>query len=171
METLSLPCANRSKENLLPLQAFTNKINEFKKLAQSAREELLRSAQVEKFEDKETVFLHGDYGDKYYVVLSGSVDISIPKYPNKGEPKARERRESGGLKPKESGSDEGPAALEEEEPEEIVVAQLGAQCGFARAHHQQSPCRHRPRGWSDLPHGLHSRGVPEHRWRWPEQGP
>lgn len=130
METLSLPCANRSKENLLPLQAFTNKINEFKKLAQSAREELLRSAQVEKFEDKETVFLHGDYGDKYYVVLSGSVDISIPKYPNKGEPKARERRESGGLKPKESGSDEGPAALEEEEPEEIVVAQLGAQCGF-----------------------------------------
>ena len=49
METLSLPCANRSKENLLPLQAFTNKINEFKKLAQSAREELLRSAQVEKF--------------------------------------------------------------------------------------------------------------------------
>ena len=73
METLSLPCANRSKENLLPLQAFTNKISEFKKLAQSAREELLRSAQLEKFEDKETVFLHGDYGDKYYVVLSGSV--------------------------------------------------------------------------------------------------
>ena len=52
METLSLPCANRSKENLLPLQAFTNKISEFKKLAQSAREELLRSAMLEKFEDK-----------------------------------------------------------------------------------------------------------------------
>lgn len=116
METLSLPCANRSKENLLPLQAFTNKISEFKKLAQSAREELLRSAQLEKFEDKETVFLHGDYGDKYYVVLSGSVDISIPKYPNKGESEKKTH-------------DEG-APDEEEPPEEIVVAQLGAQCGF-----------------------------------------
>ncbi|QDZ17945.1 cyclic nucleotide-binding domain-containing protein [Chloropicon primus] len=122
MESLSLPCANRSKENLLPLQAFTNKISEFKKLAQSAREELLRSAQLEKFEDKETVFLHGDYGDKYYVVLSGSVDISIPKYPNKGDTEKKKAKES-------HGSDESPP-LEEEEPEEIVVAQLGAQCGF-----------------------------------------
>ena len=131
METLSLPCANRSKENLLPLQAFTNKISEFKKLAQSAREELLRSAMLEKFEDKETVFLHGDYGDKYYVVLSGSVDISIPKYPNKGEKKSKENAET----PRRTSLDPKKPLVQtedvaEEEPEEIVVAQLGAQMGF-----------------------------------------
>ena len=122
METLDLPCANRSKDDLLPLQAFTNKISEFKKLAQSARDELLRSALLEKFEDKETVFLHGDYGDKYYVVLSGSVDISIPKYPNKGDSDKKKAKDA---------TVEGEEGVSEDSlDEEIVVAQLGAQCGF-----------------------------------------
>ena len=112
-ETLSIPCANRSSENLLPLQVFTSKIAEFQKLTQSARDELLRSALLEKFEDKETVFKYGDYGDKYYVVLSGKVAISIPKYPNKDE--------------KTTKKSEGAPA---EEEEEIVVAQLQSQKGF-----------------------------------------
>lgn len=75
LATVAKPTDQRSKADLEPLLKFTANLPEFKKLPLMRREEVVRAIELEDFEDGKVVFWQGDEGDKYYVILTGAVDI------------------------------------------------------------------------------------------------
>ena len=73
--SLVKPPENRSKSDLEPLLKFTATLPEFKKLPMMRREEVVRAIEPEDFEDRNVIFWQGDEGDKYYVILTGEIEI------------------------------------------------------------------------------------------------
>ena len=54
---------------------FTATLPEFKKLPMMRREEVVRAIEPEEFTDRNVIFWQGDEGDKYYVILTGEIEI------------------------------------------------------------------------------------------------
>lgn len=50
----------------------------FSRLDEPTVQSLAQCVQYERFGPKETVFKYGDYGDKYYLILTGRVGIEVP---------------------------------------------------------------------------------------------
>ena len=42
--------------------------------------EIIKALQIEKFNINEEIFEYGDLGDKFYIILEGSVSVLIPFY-------------------------------------------------------------------------------------------
>ena len=61
--------------DLEPLLKFTATLPEFKKLPMMRREEVVRAIEPEEFTDRNVIFWQGDEGDKYYVILTGEIEI------------------------------------------------------------------------------------------------
>lgn len=66
------------KENILPLLTELKFYKDrCKEMSEKDWIEILKRVKYECFEPGESVFHQGDYGDKFYLILKGNVQVSI----------------------------------------------------------------------------------------------
>lgn len=79
IEALAIPPENREHADLAPLISFCREMPDIGKLnlSKAKIEELCRAMVLETFPARSTVFLQGDIGEKYYIILKGKCVVKI----------------------------------------------------------------------------------------------
>eukprot|EP00931_Biecheleriopsis_adriatica_P045278 TRINITY_DN25953_c0_g2_i1.p1 TRINITY_DN25953_c0_g2~~TRINITY_DN25953_c0_g2_i1.p1 ORF type:complete len:821 (-),score=177.97 TRINITY_DN25953_c0_g2_i1:59-2521(-) len=77
-EACKLPPNERSEEAVTDILDFVRDVKFFSKLTTLQQRTLCRTMTIEKFPPRTHIFEVGDVGDKYYIILSGSVSVQVP---------------------------------------------------------------------------------------------
>lgn len=77
-EACSVDSRDRSERQVDDILAFVRDVKFFQTLDSHQQRALCRSAHIETFKTGDVIFYIGDHGQKFYVVLSGSVAVQIP---------------------------------------------------------------------------------------------
>ena len=92
---------DRTKEDLFVLSKYFKENSIFEKLKldlndQTLREQLFLSMRILVLSKDDFVFKYGDLGDKFYIIMSGKVSISVPIFNSEHigeEPSTEENKE------------------------------------------------------------------------------
>mmetsp|Transcript_107361 Transcript_107361/g.309071 ORF Transcript_107361/g.309071 Transcript_107361/m.309071 type:complete len:830 (+) Transcript_107361:192-2681(+) len=77
-EACSIPPESRSEDDVSNILHFASDVKFLQKLAETEVRPLCRAMTLEVFAAKDVVFKVGDEGDKFYIILTGSVSVLIP---------------------------------------------------------------------------------------------
>ncbi|KAL8438714.1 hypothetical protein Efla_001262 [Eimeria flavescens] len=72
------PPAERTVAEIDAICAALTTVVFFSRLDEPTVRSLAQCVRYERFDAKQTVFNYGDYGDKYYLILTGRVGIEVP---------------------------------------------------------------------------------------------
>ncbi|EPR61497.1 cyclic nucleotide-binding domain-containing protein [Toxoplasma gondii TgCatPRC2] len=72
---------DRTADDIDGMFQVISNVNLFSKLDEATQKSLCRSLTYEAYAAKQVVFRYGDWGDKYYIILSGRVSVQAPLTP------------------------------------------------------------------------------------------
>lgn len=84
-EACALPPEHRTEEQVEDILDFVKNVKFFQKLSQAHQKALCRRMTIESFQRDQYIFHVGDVGDKFYIIVSGSVSVQVPRYSLHGE--------------------------------------------------------------------------------------
>lgn len=94
-EACKLQPDDRSEDQVTEILDFVRDVKFFAELTSLQQRTLCRTMTVESYPPRHTIFDLGDVGNKYYILLSGSVSVQVPS-PNAPCPNDLQHRETGG---------------------------------------------------------------------------
>mmetsp|Transcript_28060 Transcript_28060/g.63231 ORF Transcript_28060/g.63231 Transcript_28060/m.63231 type:complete len:739 (+) Transcript_28060:103-2319(+) len=77
-EACRLPPDERNDDNINDVLEFVRDVKFFAKLTNLQQKTLCRTMSIESFDPRQNIFEVGDVGDKYYIILTGSVSVQVP---------------------------------------------------------------------------------------------
>ncbi|CAE7200958.1 Rapgef4 [Symbiodinium natans] len=77
-EACRLTPDERSEDNINDVLEFVRDVKFFAKLTNLQQKSLCKTMTIESFDPRQNIFEVGDVGDKYYIILTGSVSVQVP---------------------------------------------------------------------------------------------